>query len=258
MNTRRSWRRRLGALVGAGRTRRGPGLLLWLTRSADPDLGEVIEPALARWDHTPAREVWLSRIGQPPPHRLDVVLAIRCLGIVRDEQATQRLHELALSSETAPSLRVAAARVLAELRTSGSEAAAQKLSGDVTPTGRIGCLVAASLLRRHEGAETIRLLQALAKNKESAVALVAVTRLSELLAPSNVLPVLVEVLGNEGADVRGHGVAAMIQNPSDDYVRALTRALSDPHPAVRVRARRGLRELATDRRALVIDSAPRG
>jgi HEAT repeat protein len=229
---------------------------LRLAESEDPDLCSVIEPALARWDHKPARAVWLTRIGQPPPHRAGVTLAIRCLGTVRDERAAQRLRELALAPEIDPPVRLAAARALGEIRLSGSEADALKLSGDVTLTGRTARLVAASLLRRHEGAEAVRVLQTLARDPDPAVALVAVTRLSEL-DTKHVLPVLTEVLANEGAEVRGHGVAAMIHNPSDDHVRLLARALSDPHPDVRVQARRGLRDLAADRRALVIEQAVR-
>jgi HEAT repeat protein len=99
-------------------------------------------------------------------------------------------------------------------------------------------------------------LQSLAKDKEPAVALAALTRLSEL-DTRHVLPVLAAVMASEGAEVREHGVAAMIRNPSDDHVRSLARALSDPHPDVRAHARRGLRQLAAERRELVIAEASR-
>jgi HEAT repeat protein len=229
---------------------------LRLAKAEDPDLSEQIELALARWDHEPARAGWLARIGQAPPHRASVMLAIRCLGTVRDERAVPRLRELALGPEIDPPVRLAAARALGTIRTSGSEADALKLSSAGGIPGRTARLVAASLLRHHKGAEALRVLQSLAKDPDPSVALIAVTRLGEL-DTRHVLTVLTEVLANEGAEVRGHGVAAMIRNPSDDHVRLLTRALSDPHPDVRVLARRGLRELAADRRALVIEEAVR-
>lgn len=225
---------------------------LELARSNDTGLREVIEPALARWDYKPARDVWLSRLGQEPPYRPDLILAIRCLGRVREDHAAQRLRELALESDVAPPVRLAAARALAEIRTRGSEADSVKLTGDTTMRGRTNRLVGATLLRRHEGPEAIRLLQAFAKDAEPTVALVAVTRLSELNL-KHILPVLKEVMANEGAEVRSRGIAAMIQNPSDEHLRSLARTLSDPHPDVRVQARRGLHELAGDRRPLVIE-----
>jgi HEAT repeat protein len=227
---------------------------LKLAKSGNPDLRDLVEPALARWGHQPAYELWLARIGQAPPHRHEFLLAVRCLGVVREGRAAPRLRDLALSPDATPAVRLAAARALAEIRTSGSEADAAKLGGDRTPAGRTSRLVAASLLRHHQGDETVRLLKALAADAGPAVALAALTRLSEL-GTQHVLPVLDPVVASEGAEVRMHGVAAMVRHPSDEHVRRLAGVLHDPHPDVRVAARKGLRELAAERRALVIDLA---
>jgi HEAT repeat protein len=226
--------------------------LFRLAQSGDPELCPVIEPTLARWDHKPARDLWRERIAATPVQRSGL-LAIRCLGTVRDERAVPRLRELALVEETAAPVRLAAAGALGEIRTSGSVPDASKL---VSAPGRTARMVAGSLLRRHEGAEAVKILQALARDPDPAVALEPVTRLGEL-DTKLVLAVLSAVLANEGAEVRGHGVAAIVRNPSDEHVRLLMRALSDPHPDVRVQARKGLREHAADRRALVIDQAVR-
>src|SRR5262245_9659051 len=43
-------------------------VLLRLARSGDLDLRELVEPALARWDYRPARDIWLDRLTHPPPH----------------------------------------------------------------------------------------------------------------------------------------------------------------------------------------------
>jgi HEAT repeat protein len=225
-----------------------------LIKIDDPDLRDAAELALARWDHKPARDVWLARIGKPPPYRYDTLLAIRCLGMVREERAADRLRELALSPDTATPVRLAAASARAEIRRSGSEADATKLSADVGSAGRTNRLVAVALLRLHEGADAVKVLQQFARDPDPAVAVGAVSRLSEL-GSKNVLPVLADVMRNEGGDVRIHGVAAMIENPSDEYVRWLARTLSDPHPDVRVKARRGLHDLATDRKELVLEQA---
>ncbi len=226
---------------------------LRLAKTGDPDVRESVELALARWDHKPARDLWIERIGQPAPHGRSTLLAARCLGTVRDDRAATRLRELALATDTLPPLRLAAARALGEIRRSGSEADAAQLAGDITPRGVTGRLVGAALLRRHEGDETVRLLQKFTQDKEPAVAALAVVRLSEL-GTKHVLPVLTAALASPDAEVRVHGVEAMFRNPSDSYVRELARVLNDPHPDVRVRARKCLRELAeTPRRELVIE-----
>jgi HEAT repeat protein len=226
---------------------------LKLANSGDPDLCEVVEPALARWDHAPARDVWLDRLARPRTHARSLLLAVECLGTVREERAAARLRELALSPDAAPPVRLAAARALGEIRTSGSEADAARLAGDTSSRGTVGRLVAASLLRRHGGDEAVRLLQKLAADAEPAVAAVAVARLAEI-DTKHVLTVLAAVLASPDAEVRVHGVDAMFRHPSDEHVRSLARAMSDPHPDVRVRARRHLRELAgANWRAAVID-----
>src|SRR5439155_9140552 len=79
----------------------------------DPELREVIEPALARWDYDPARAAWLDRIGQGPPYRRRHVLAIQALGAVREEKAVPRLRELVLSATTPAPVRLESARALA-------------------------------------------------------------------------------------------------------------------------------------------------
>jgi HEAT repeat protein len=240
------------ALVALDARAAAPAFLA-LAAGDDPDLCDAVESALARWDHTPARALWLARL-EPSVVSRAGVRAIRCLGAVREERAAGRLRELVMAAETAPAVRLAAAAALGEIRRSGSEADALKLGADLTPAGRTGRLAAASLLRRHEGAEAVRALQTLAADPEPAVAAIATTRLSEL-GTRHLLPVLAAVMGSEGAEVRGRGVAAMIDNPSADSLLLLRRALSDPHPDVRGAARRGLRALAADRRGAVIGHA---
>src|SRR5262249_23620938 len=68
-------------------------VLLRLAESGDVDLREIAEPALARWDHAPARGVWLERLAQPPRGR-GTLLAIQGLAAVREEKAAPRLREL--------------------------------------------------------------------------------------------------------------------------------------------------------------------
>src|SRR5260370_42495418 len=51
------------------------------------DLRNVIEPALARWDFTPARDVWLERLQLPAELRHRRLLAVQALGEGREPPA---------------------------------------------------------------------------------------------------------------------------------------------------------------------------
>jgi HEAT repeat protein len=205
--------------------------------SGGPELREIIEPALARWDYKPARSVWLERLGRSTAHRRDVLLAIRALGVVREEKAIDGLKQILLAKNQPQSHRLAAARSLSAIRPSGFEADARALIAD-----RSG-LLAATLLRQHQGNEAVKLLQELAVDREPGVAVLAVGRLVEI-DTKLVVPVLEKVLASANGDVRLLGVETLFRQPSADHVRLLGNRLVDPHPEVRSRARANLRELA--------------
>jgi HEAT repeat protein len=207
------------------------------------DLREQIEPALARWDHRPARAVWLARLADPATPRRELLLAIRGLATVREEKAADRLRELALSQREPGPARLEAAMALAALRESGLEKDAESMLTDATPRGIVNRLVAASLLRRHKGDEATRLLQRLAKDPEPAVAAIAVGRLLEL-DPALVLPALDSLLASPDAGLRSLGVDVLFRVPSEKHVHLLGDRLDDADIGVRRKARRFLGELA--------------
>jgi HEAT repeat protein len=223
-----------------------------------PELRELVEPALARWDYRPVRAVWLRRVAEPPPWRRSHVLAVQALAAVREGAAADALRAAALSDRHAGPHRLEAARALGALRTAGSEGDAEKLAADPSPRGVPARLAAASLLRHHSGDAAARLLQALARDPEPAVAAAALTRLVEI-DPRLVPPVLPAAFASPGADVRGLGVSAIGRLPTADHVKLLGGRLADAHPDVREQARRALRDFA-DRpslRAAVIEEGGR-
>jgi hypothetical protein len=99
------------------------------------------------------------------------------------------------------------------------------------------------LLKRHQGDNTIRLLQRLAQDPEPAVAAVALARLIEI-DPQLVVPTVQQVLANADAKVRSLGVEVLRRRPTEKHVGLLAVRLDDTHPDVRVQARRALYELA--------------
>lgn len=212
-----------------------------LAATAAPELLEIITPALAAWDYRPARADWLARIAGPDTRQRSTLLAIQALATIKDESAGPRLRELALSQAETGSVRLEAARAIAEIRTTGLEADARTLAPASGKT--VDRLVAATLVRRHAGAAAVETLQAMARDSEPAVVAVALTRLVEL-DPKHVLPLLTGVLASPDANVRSLGVEVLLRIPTDPHLTLLADATNDPHPGVRVQARKGLRGLA--------------
>jgi HEAT repeat protein len=216
---------------------------LFREAESDSDLRAVIEPALARWDYRPARAVWLDRLGAPKPAGTGLLLAVRGLEVVREEKAIAGLRELVLSGGAPAAVRVAAARALSVIRTSGSEDDARKLIAAARPRGDIAHLAAALLLRHHKSDDGLRLLDGLALDRDPAVAANALARLVEVDS-KRVVPALGQLLRNPDAEVRSFAAEVLFRQPSVDHVRLLAERLGDAHPAVRVKARRWLRKLA--------------
>jgi HEAT repeat protein len=230
------------ALVALGARAAAPSLLKH-ARDGDAEFRAAVEPALARWDYPPARDVWLDRLGRPESSGRSLLLAVQGLAAVREEKAAPRLRGLVLSPDTPAGVRLEAARGLAVIRPAGSESDAKALAADPSPRGLAARLAAASLLARHEGEDAIGLLRGFARDTEPAVAAIAVARLAEL-DPRLLLAVLDPVLASPDAGVRAAGVAALAKEPSAARVGRLGDLLADPHPDVRAAARRALGGLA--------------
>jgi HEAT repeat protein len=211
-------------------------------QSGEEELRYLIEPALARWNHKPARTVWLARLNDQESPRGSLLLAIRGLAEIQEAQAAPQLRELVLSRHTPAPVRLEAARALGLLCKSGSEKDAQTLVADATPSGLVGRLAAASLLQQHSSDEAVRLLQKLAGDDEPAVAVLALGRLVEM-DRKLVLPVLRHALASADAVVRSIAVEVLFRLPTQEHIVLLGGHLDDPHPEVRLKARTRLREL---------------
>jgi HEAT repeat protein len=215
-------------------------------KEGDSQLRALVEPALARWDYRPAREVWLERLREPATPPGSLLLAIRGLGVVREGQAAARLLEMVHSEKTSAPTRLEAALALALIRDAGLEGDAERLAGDTSARGTVARLAAVSLLTRHQGEGAVRLLQRLARDPEPAVAAVAAGRLLAL-DPGLAVPVVEDLLANPDPKVRSLGVEVLFRTPSEKHVRLLGGRLDDLHPDVRVKARQALRDLAAQK-----------
>src|SRR5581483_10852565 len=106
---------------------------------------------LARWDHGPARALWLERLNQPGLPKRGAVVAIQGLGTVRETKAAPRLRELVLTYSTDPIVRLEAARALGNIQREGLEKDAERLAAEPPSPSSAAHLAAAWLLRNHRG-----------------------------------------------------------------------------------------------------------
>jgi HEAT repeat protein len=217
--------------------------LLRQARAGGSDLREIIEPALARWDHRPARAMWLERLRDDRTPRRSLVLAMQSLAVVREVEAVDRLRELALAERRDGPIRLEAARALGILHTEGLEEAAERLLPANSAPPLVARLVAASLLRQHRGAKTLPLLLRLAEDPEPAVVALAAARLLEI-DPQLLLPTVEKLLAGPDPKLRSLAVEVLFRLPTEKHVRLLADRLDDAHAEVRGKACRHLRELA--------------
>ncbi|MFO0841319.1 MAG: HEAT repeat domain-containing protein [Gemmataceae bacterium] len=82
------------ALIALGARESAPSLFKH-AQTDGVEMRNLVEPALARWDHEPARAVWLGRVSKPGLPRRDKLLAIQGLGLVREPKAVPGLRDLA-------------------------------------------------------------------------------------------------------------------------------------------------------------------
>jgi HEAT repeat protein len=216
--------------------------LFRLAQEGNSDLREVIEPALARWDYQPARDVWLQRLGETVTPRRDLILAIRGLAAVREERAVDRLREMVLAEQAPGPIRLESARALASLRSEGLQKDAERLAADAS-RGLVSRLAAASLLRRHSSREAVPPLQRLTRDSEPAVAAIAVARLLEI-DPQLLEPDAEHLLASPDAQLRAFAVDALGRRPCVKHIHLLGGRLDDEHIDVRAKARQYLQKLA--------------
>lgn len=205
---------------------------------------QFVEPALARWDYEPARDVWLARLADPGFLRRPLLLAINGIATVGDTRATATLLELATNREQPADIRLEAARTVSILQTSGLEEPAAALAADQSSRGLIDRLVSAYFLTRHSSEETRSLLLKLALDQEPAVAAVALQRLLEL-DPNLIVSMSDQIISSADANVRRLGAEALVARPSVDTIRKIGTMLDDPHPALRRYVRMSLADLST-------------
>ncbi|MAE63670.1 MAG: hypothetical protein CMJ18_05310 [Phycisphaeraceae bacterium] len=196
----------------------------------------LTDPALARWDHQPARAVWMGRLDSETDWSARIS-AIEALGAVRHEAAADALLALATDPQAVPPLRLAAAAALAEIASEGLESTARRLAGGST----VDRLAAAALLGRHDGEDAVALLLELAADAEPTVAGGALRRLLAI-DPLLIEPMGSALLSNPDAEVRRLAVEGVLAQKTPAAIALLGPRLNDVNPRIRRAVRRRLVE----------------
>lgn len=207
------------------------------------DLRQLVEPALAEWDFAPSRALWIARLNDATVRHRDLLLAVRCLGEVREATALPRLRELALDTLQPADLRLEAAKSAGLLAESGLESDATQLAKDTRSSSLVSRLCSVRLLSRHTSPAARTQLIASAQDTEPAVMVAAMTRLLEI-EPDLMLPLAESTLTNADPKVRQAGVDTYAIRPSPERMIALAKLLDDVTPTVRGNVRDALFRLA--------------
>lgn len=201
------------------------------SRLADSDLdyAQAVEPALARWDYKPMREQWLQRLDDSTFGRVRLTLAFECLGIVRESAAAEDLLRRALDANESLTLRLAAARAVSLIETTGLVEKAKSISGSERLADR---LIATTLLGHHHDPAAITLLREMGRDSAPTVAGSALRTLLKI-DPTQVYLLAADAIQSADANVRHAGAEALAHQSNVDAVHLLAPLLDDQNRELR-------------------------
>lgn len=196
------------------------------------DLRQLVEPALATWDFSPARAVWNDRLSQQDVFPRDLILALRCMGTVRDNSSLEAMKKLTSDIHQPVNIRLEAASSAGQIAESGLETVAEQLANDDRRNPVINRLCAIRLLSRHSSDHTLQILIALSDETDATVVATAMHRILEV-NPDQILHLAEGALRNADSRVRQAAVRACDLRPDAERLTAMAPLLADDHPKVR-------------------------
>ena len=177
------------------------------------DIRQLIEPALAAWEHAPMRAIWLARLADRKTRHRDLVLAMHGVGRVHEVVALQHLLEIVRDSARLPDLRIEAATAAGLLADEDLESDAARLFGNQRPSSIVSRVCSVRLLARHASPAARTQLLVAAADADPAVAAAAMRRLFEI-DPDVLLPLAESATQNADAAVRQAGANAFVSRPT--------------------------------------------
>ena len=213
---------------------------LRVMKSGSLDLGTIVEPALARWNHAPARNLWRERLDDPETERARLILAINGLGTVKDTVASSSILSLVTDANGQLPVRLAAARAAASIV---GEAQLNQVSMLAASDQMTENLLAVALLSSQTSAEAVSILKKLAPNRSKVVSGMALRRLLEI-DPTNVYEFAATAIGSKDVNIRQVGCEALVHRSDAAAIALLGPVLDDPNPGLRSYISKSLIQLA--------------
>ena len=202
------------------------------SQSAWSGFRQLVEPAIARWDSSLAKPVWIKRLDDPQTRSRDLLLAMRGLALVREPSAVPRLLSIARDPLQGPVIRLEAAWSTGQIAETGLEGDAEQLVRNTSSPQFVNQLIAIRFLARHTTDNARQVLVELAEHDEPAIAAAALNRLNEIDS-TLVVPLAEAAMKNSDQRVRWEGATAYLRLPTTDRIAPLAQLLSDTHPGVR-------------------------
>ena len=209
------------------------------------DLRQLVEPALAKWDYAPVRDVWIKRLDAKQTFPRDLILALRGLSTVDETAAVPAITKIATDILRPAHIRLEAARAAGLIASSGLESDAERSAHEARILPQVNRLCAAYLLAKHTSEPARRLFLEFAVDKDPSLAAFALNRLNEL-NPELVVPLAINSMKNADPKVREQGAICYLHLAQPDRLLPLAELLADDSPTVRQRVGEGFVRLDQD------------
>ena len=226
-----SVRRAVARALASIDARQAAELFLKIAETGSQEMAKIVEPALARWDHKPARAMWLQRLADTEVERTRLHLAVQCLGIVKDTEALPTLLELVHDVNAEIPIRLSAARASAAIGGEGLIAAARALAS-VEAGQPIASLLGATLLTEIDSPDAVSILKQVAASDSVTASGLALRQLLEV-DPAHVYGFAATAIRSADVNIRRVGCEALVHRANIDSVALLARLLDDPNPGIR-------------------------
>lgn len=194
-------------------------------------ISEVVEPALADWQHAPMEAVWLDRLNQGVAGRRAMIRAMHGLGSLQSSEAVGPLVDFVENRSAAQGVRLAAARGLGNIRSPEQLELAERLI-DAAEEKVLSGIMAVAVLDHREDDQSIGTLKRLVASESSTVQAEALRALYEI---DPLLPIefVDAVIGSPDVNVRRPIARSMVRTHDAKWIESLSTLLNDVNPSLR-------------------------
>ncbi len=220
-------------------------LLADLAKQHGAPIGQIVEPALAKWKSPELEQTWLARVNGPAAGNAMMILAIDGLVGIESERASEPLTKIVRNVGQSAQLRMAAARGLGELHDAGLVDLASDLVSLQSQPAELHPILAAQLLSRHSDPQAIELLTSMLDRDSTVVQSEALQQLYRI--DSKLVDQQRErIVNSSDVNVRRWCLQSLVEMQQADRLALICQLLDDVNPTLRRQAASSLVTLAED------------